>query len=97
LAVSHSVYCKWDNGSPIDRSELELVTASFRPDDPGACVWVEPDAPGVLCESFEVEAVSDDDAKSQGRSALDATSDLLSGHLLEVVVMTNERQVSWSP
>jgi hypothetical protein len=97
--MTYVVYGKWDHGLPIDSPALERLNVTFRPDDPKACVWIEPAEPSVLCLSFDVEATDYDDAIAQGLSALIGAAESvgLAGRAVELVAVTEEGQAVWSP
>lgn len=94
----YTVYGRWEQGSPLRPSDLEKVSAMFRPDVEGVCVWTEPDEPTVLRLSVELEAVSFEDALRLGQAALTeaATTASLPGGPIQVVAMTEEGQATWS-
>jgi hypothetical protein len=76
-----------------------VISATFRPVDEGVCVWTEADEPEVLRLTIDVEAQSFEEALRLGRAELReaASTASLSGHLTEVVAMTDEGQATWTP
>jgi hypothetical protein len=71
--MEYAIYGRWDHGLSIDEPTLQRLDAAFRPNDPEACVGIEPDALSVLRVSFDMDAVSDEDAISQGLQELEST------------------------
>ncbi|HEY7936359.1 MAG TPA: hypothetical protein VID26_04445 [Candidatus Limnocylindrales bacterium] len=96
--MTYSMYRCWHSGQPIESPAFESVAALFRPQDPEACLWIDPDAPNLLRISFDVEATSEEDAIEQGRSALEPATDsgLLIGQMVEVLALADGYQVAWS-
>ena len=86
-------------GLSTSPDEVERVSAAFRPDDEGACVWTEPHEPKVLRLSVDMEAASFEEALHLGRATLveAANTASLSGVASEVVAITDEGQAVWTP
>jgi hypothetical protein len=89
---------RWDHGSPLRPTDLEQISATFRPDDEGACVWTEVDEPAVLRLTADVEAPSFDEALRLGHVALQeaASTASLAGRPTELVAMTEEGRPAWT-
>ncbi len=97
--MHYAIYGRCDHGLSIDDLTLERLDVAFRPDNPEACVWIESDAPSVLRVSFDVDAVSDEDAISQGLQELESLTKAaeVRGHSIEITVMTDDHWAAWSP
>lgn len=97
--VIFAIYGRWDHGEPVPSADVATISRSFRPGDESVCVWVEADEPNTLLISIDAKAASYEDALDQGRDALAEAvgTASLRGRPVDVVAMTEEGQVTWSP
>jgi hypothetical protein len=67
---TYNVHAAWESGVPIAETTLTALGASLQPDDESFCFWVDEADPRRVLASWNVPALSIEDAARQCRAAL---------------------------